>query len=317
MPWHSLQFRWSVAGLDALFCVSFGRPSSITFYTTNLPQDRTDDNLSDAPGSAQAALPPSNVLRNETTDMSYHAAYYQLTIPSLELLDRVFRTDWEYSRSAIYGWFSRTPESEATALRGKDEQTMHTYEDAVRLASDIFQWYSHIPRGMRFEPEEDTAESFSRTRTPLRINQTLALCVKTFMLVYVTVSADDPRWVADHQNGFTSAVFASGPRRVPRIHRDLLSICQAHPRSVQYRIPHKSQHLLVLVDNVFQGEFEDYSASTSGLIVGISRRRGLCFLGDSPTEYGACHQLPRKSARGDCDIRRSHIELEYRSSGPS
>lgn len=179
-PDEADRYRWSVAGLDALFCVSFGRPSSITFYTTNLPQDRTDDNLSDLPGSAQTLLPPSNVLRNETTDMSYHAAYFQLTIPSLELLDRIFRIDWEYSRSAIYGWFSRNPE--ATTASEKDEQNMNTYEEAIRLANDMFQWYAHIPRGMRFEPEEDTAESFSR-RAPLRINQTLALCVKTFMIV--------------------------------------------------------------------------------------------------------------------------------------
>ena len=101
---------WSVAGLDALFCVSFGRPSAINFYTTNLPQDRTDDNLSDAPGSALSQLPPSNVLRNETTDVTYHAAYFQLTIPSFELLDRIFRVDWKYSRSSIYGWFSKPPQ---------------------------------------------------------------------------------------------------------------------------------------------------------------------------------------------------------------
>jgi hypothetical protein len=169
---------WSVAGLDALFCVSFGRPSVINYYTTNLPQDRTDDNLSDAPGSAQSLLPPSNVLRNETTDMTYHAAYFQLTIPSYELLDRIFRVDWKYSRSAIYGWFSRTPDQGPA-----EEQVGHTYEDAIRLAQDIFQWYAHLPRGMRFDIEEDTAEALRKDRSELRINQTLALCVKTFMIV--------------------------------------------------------------------------------------------------------------------------------------
>jgi hypothetical protein len=174
--------RWTVAGLDALFCVSFGRPSSITFYTTNLPQDRTDDNLSEVPGSAAISLPPSNVLNNETTDMTYHAAYYQLTIPSLELLDRIFRIEWNYSRSAIYGWFSRRPDSES-ATKERDEQVGHTYEDAIRLAQDILQWYSLVPRHMRFESEEDKAENLTETRSTMRVNQTLALCVKTFMIV--------------------------------------------------------------------------------------------------------------------------------------
>lgn len=173
---------WSVAGLDALFCVSFGRPSVINYYTTNLPQDRTDDNLSVAPGSAQSLLPPSNVLRNETTDMTYHAAYFQLTIPSYELLDRIFRVDWKYSRSAIYGWFSRSPEATHDADQAGDE-VGHTYEDAIRLAHDIFQWYAHLPRGMRFDVEEDTPEVLVESRSELRINQTLALCVKTFMIV--------------------------------------------------------------------------------------------------------------------------------------
>lgn len=174
---------WSVAGLDALFCVSFGRPSCINYYTTNLPQDRTDDNLSDAPGSAQSLLPPSNVLRNETTDMTYHAAYFQLTIPSYELLDRIFRVDWKYSRSTIHGWFSRTPEQQPQSGRSAEEQVGHTYEDAIRLAQDVFQWYAHLPRGMRFDVDEDTPEALLKDRSTVRINQTLALCVKTFMIV--------------------------------------------------------------------------------------------------------------------------------------
>jgi hypothetical protein len=157
---------WTVAGLDALFCVSFGRPSVIHFYKTNLPQDRTDDNLSD--------------LRNEATEMSYHAAYFQLTIPSYELLDRIFHVERKYSRSAVYGWFSPSPESTAAAT---EESNRHTYDDAVRLADDIFQWYSHVPRDMRFELGEDTPERLHKTRTPVRINQTLALCIKTFMIV--------------------------------------------------------------------------------------------------------------------------------------
>lgn len=113
--------------------------------------------------------------------MSFHAAYYQLTIPSLELLDRIFRIDWNYSRSAIYGWFSRQPET--ASVKERDEQTGHTYADAIRLAQDIFQWYSLIPRLMRFEPEEDTAEKLIQSRSSLQINQTLALHVKTYMIV--------------------------------------------------------------------------------------------------------------------------------------
>jgi hypothetical protein len=172
---------WTVAGLDALFCVSFGRPSVIHFYKTNLPQDRTDDNLSDAPGSAQTLLPPSNVLRNETTEMSYHAAYFQLTIPSYELLDRIFHVDRQYSRSAIYGWFSPSPDT--PERKESEDGGRPTYDDAIRLADDIFQWYSHVPREMRFDIGEDTAERLLKTRTKVGINQSLALCVKTFMIV--------------------------------------------------------------------------------------------------------------------------------------
>ena len=175
---------WTVAGLDALLCVSFGRPSAVNFYTTSLPQDRTDDTLSDQPGSAQTLLPPSNVIGNETTDATYHTAYFQLTIPSYELLHRVFRIDRRYSRSAIYGWFSPS-RNEAAAAGDAAEASQHTYNGAVRLAQDIFTWYSHLPRGMRFEPDHDTAEAFLDQRSRVHIAQTLLLCVKTFMLVSV------------------------------------------------------------------------------------------------------------------------------------
>lgn len=193
--------RWTVAGLDALFCVSFGRPSAINFYTTNLPQDRTDNNLPEVSGSAQAPLPPSNVLRNETTDSTYHSAYFQLTIPSYELLDRIFHTEWTYSRSAIYGWFSRTHDSggvggayasDAGGLqagpRPPDDGAAtgggrNTYEGSIRLAKDVVEWYAHLPDGMRFEPDSTTTEAFVRSRSPIRVNQTLVLCVKTFMIM--------------------------------------------------------------------------------------------------------------------------------------
>jgi len=176
----ALTIRWTVAGLDALLCVSFGRPSVIKYYKTNLPQDRTDDNLSDAPGSAQQSLPPSNVLSNEVTDMTYHAADYQLTIPSYELLDRIFQVDKKYSRSAIYGWFAPTPNLTHSMA---EEDTRHTYDDVVRLAGDIIQWYHHLPRAMRFDPDKDTAEVLNGTRTKVQINQLLALCAKTFMIM--------------------------------------------------------------------------------------------------------------------------------------
>ena len=178
---HHADDRWTVAGLDATLCVSFGRPSAINFYKTMLPQDRTDDNLSGAPGSAQSSLPPSNVLRNETTDITYHTAFFQLTRPSYELLDRIFHVDRKYSRSAIYGWFAPAPESliEASSKAAAGS----TYNDVVRLARDIFEWYSHLSRGMRFDPEEDDAEGLLRTRSTLHINQTLALCVSAYSLV--------------------------------------------------------------------------------------------------------------------------------------
>ena len=173
---------WTLAGMDALLCLSFGRPSVINFYKTSLPQDRTDDNLSDSPNTGLSLLPPSNVLGNEATDMTYHAAYFQLTIPSYELLDRIFHVDRKYSRSAIYGWFAPDP-SELHNHFHDNEDTRHTYDDAVRLAKDIFQWYDQVPRGMRFVVDEDTQDVLRQTRNPIRINQSLALCVKTYMIV--------------------------------------------------------------------------------------------------------------------------------------
>jgi len=167
---------WSVAGLDALLCVSFGRPSCIKFYKTNLPQDRTEDNLSDIPGSAQLLLPPSNVLRHETTDATYHAAYFQLTIPSYELLDRIFHVERKYSRSAVYGWFAPGPPD-------SDPTDRHTYDGAVALANDILAWYSHIPRGMRIDITEDTAPTLMRSRSTMHINQAVCLSMKTFIIM--------------------------------------------------------------------------------------------------------------------------------------
>ncbi|WRT66485.1 uncharacterized protein IL334_003444 [Kwoniella shivajii] len=174
---------WSIAGFDCMLCLFFGRPSTINYYSTNLPQDRPDANLADLPGSAQQYLPPSNVLSNETTEQTYHAAYYQLTIPSIELLDRIFTVDRRFSRSTIYGWFSPPPKEDQGPIR-QEEETRHTYQDAVRLAHDISQWYSHLPSGVRFN-ENDTPEFLLGSRSRKQLNQTLILSMKTWTLVMV------------------------------------------------------------------------------------------------------------------------------------
>jgi hypothetical protein len=154
--------------------VSFGRPSVVNYYTTRLPQDRTEDDLSDAVGSDALPYTP----QTEATDATYHAAYFQLTIPSFELLDRVFHMPRRMARSADSGWLT-------TGVRQEEEMTAdspNTYTDAIRLGRDIIDWYSKVPRGLRFE-ESDTAEVLVRTRGKKRINQTLALCVKSHMIV--------------------------------------------------------------------------------------------------------------------------------------
>ncbi|OXC67489.1 hypothetical protein AYX13_03998 [Cryptococcus neoformans] len=170
---------WSIAGFDTMLAIFFGRPSGITYYTTNFPQDRSDDNLSDAPGSARQLLPPSNVLASETTDQTYHTAYYQLTIPSFELLEGIFHVDRQFSRSALYGWFSPPPSS-----MDAGGSKRHTYRHAIRLAEDIRQWYGHLPKGMRVD-KEDTAESLSESRPKKQVVQTLGLCIKTWTLIMV------------------------------------------------------------------------------------------------------------------------------------
>ena len=59
----------------------------------------------------------------------------------------------------------------------------NSYEDAIRLGRDIFDWYDHLPEGIKFDPSKDLDQL--QGRSGVRINQTLALCVKTFILVYV------------------------------------------------------------------------------------------------------------------------------------
>ncbi|WVW84031.1 hypothetical protein I302_106059 [Kwoniella bestiolae CBS 10118] len=180
---------WSIAGFECMLSLFFGRPSTISYYSTNLPQDRPDANLSELPGSAQQYLPPSNVLSNETTEQTYHAAFYQLTIPSFELLDRIFTVDRRFSRSTIYGWFSPPPkdsteQQSSSSFQPSGDNNQHTYQDAIRLAQDISQWYSHLPSGMKFSGD-DTPEYLLGSRNRRQLNQTLILSMKTWSIVMV------------------------------------------------------------------------------------------------------------------------------------
>ncbi|BEJ13037.1 hypothetical protein CspHIS471_0302110 [Cutaneotrichosporon sp. HIS471] len=172
---------WTVAGLDCLLGVSFGRPTIINYYTCAVPQDIEDEVLSEEPGSAVALTPPTNALNPNTTEQTFHAAYFQISLPSLELLNRVFHVSPLVARDTFMGWFQPTvadhPVPPPTVVG-------NTYEDAIRLGRDIFDWYSHVPDGMRFDPEDPGLLNL-RQRTRMRINQTLALAVKTFILVLI------------------------------------------------------------------------------------------------------------------------------------
>ncbi|OCF33020.1 hypothetical protein I316_05358 [Kwoniella heveanensis BCC8398] len=156
---------WSIAGFDCMLCIFFDRP---------------DETLSDVPGSAQQQFPPSHVMSNETTEQTYHTAYYQLTIPSFELLDRIFQVDKRFSRSIVYGWFS--PPKDSPPPQEAEEAHRHTYQDALRLAQDISQWYSHLPDGMRFG-QDDSPEYLLGSRTRKQLNQTLILSMKAWTLI--------------------------------------------------------------------------------------------------------------------------------------
>jgi hypothetical protein len=169
---------WTIAGLEALVCLSLGRPSAIQYYDTQLPQDIEDDKLEDTLG---APMPPVPYESEKTTSQSYHTAYFALTIPSLELLERVFHRRSNYSRSAKWGWFALAPgdmDSEESGLPRYES----TYDDALRLDNDIVAFYKLVPPGMRFDADRDTAETLLKERSRARINQTLALCVKTNMV---------------------------------------------------------------------------------------------------------------------------------------
>ncbi|WVQ72452.1 hypothetical protein IAR50_002004 [Cryptococcus sp. DSM 104548] len=172
---------WSIASLDTMFSIFFGRPSSINFYTTNLPQDRADEDLSDAPGSARE-LPTHNGLDSRISDQTFHTAYYQLTVPSFEFLDGIFFVDRQASREALYKWFS--PPSDAYSASDESPRPKHTYRDAVRLAEDLRRWYSHVPDGLRLDID-DNVEDLLKSRSQRRLGQTLGLCIKTWTLALV------------------------------------------------------------------------------------------------------------------------------------
>jgi len=182
MPQREVEVRrrlwWTIAGLEALVCLSLGRPTAIQYYDTHLPQDIEDDKLEDTPAST---MPPVPYNSEETTSQSYHTAYFGLTIPSLELLERVFHRKSRYSRSAKWGWFAVAPgdmDSEDAGLPRYES----TYDDALRLDNDIVAFYKLVPPGMRFEADRDTADTLLRDRSRAQINQTLALCHKTNMV---------------------------------------------------------------------------------------------------------------------------------------
>ncbi|GHJ89807.1 hypothetical protein NliqN6_6209 [Naganishia liquefaciens] len=167
---------WTIAGLDALVCLSLGRPSAISYYSTKLPQDIPDDQLGDVPPE-QAKLSP---VSNETTTFTYHAAYFALTIPSLDILERVFPKKRSYGRDGVLGWFAPLVKDEAD--EDPPDLGASTYEDALRLDDDIVSWYKLVPRKMRFNADEDDTARLLEQRTYWQIQQTLALCVKTNMI---------------------------------------------------------------------------------------------------------------------------------------
>ena len=143
---------------------------------SQLPQDIPDDQLGDVPPE-QAKLSP---VSNETTTFTYHAAYFALTIPSLDILERVFPKKRSYGRDGVLGWFAPLVKDEAD--EDPPDLGASTYEDALRLDDDIVSWYKLVPRKMRFNADEDDTARLLEQRTYWQIQQTLALCVKTNMI---------------------------------------------------------------------------------------------------------------------------------------
>lgn len=133
--------------------------------------------MTDEPGYA-AQSPSKQTNRSETTSFTYHTAYFALTIPSFDILSRVFSQDRRYGRSGVRGWFA-PPSADMPGLDGAGGTT--TYYDAIRLDGDIMAWYNLIPAGMRFHADVDNAQSLLSTRPQWQINQALALCVKMNM----------------------------------------------------------------------------------------------------------------------------------------
>ncbi|KAL7421599.1 hypothetical protein Q5752_003368 [Cryptotrichosporon argae] len=176
---------WGAVNLDCLYCVSFGRPSNVTFYNTQMPLDKVDEELSRTRGSdaANRASAEAGIrairFSQDVSEQTYHAATYQLSYPSLELLERVFHVEKGYSRDRARGVFAPLPQPPTAARPDK------TYDEVLQLSQDIFDWYDQMPREMRFVPEEDTPDAFKAARSPRLVNQALAMYAKTFILVLI------------------------------------------------------------------------------------------------------------------------------------
>lgn len=172
---------WTVVGLDAVFCLPFGRPTCVNYYTCNVPMDRPDEALSDEPGSA-ALVPSTTALGPESSSATFHAANYQIVLPSLELLNRTFHVSPIVGRNLFMGWFkpdlSDEPPVQLPTVVG------NSYEDAIRFGRDVVDWYGHLPKDLSFDPDDTSLEDLTR-RSRSIVNQTLTLAAKTFILVLI------------------------------------------------------------------------------------------------------------------------------------
>lgn len=164
---------WTIASLDALLCLLLGRPSAITYYNTQLPRDLPDGTFTE-----DGLIIPNDPL-GRTTDNTYHAAYFALTIPSFEILRRVFHLDRQFSRIGSHDWFVQ---SDPHSQFGFERTGTSTYEDVIRLDEDIVAWYNSVPAGLRFDAEKDTADVLRRDSSKSRVNQILMLTVKIHMV---------------------------------------------------------------------------------------------------------------------------------------
>lgn len=164
---------WTIACLDSFLCYMLGRPAAITHYTTQLPMDIPDDQLTDHTSKS----PCSTGL---TTTFTYHWAHLALTIPSFDILGRVFPQNRYHGKLGLKGWFP--PRDASLAAPFSTIKEVFTYDDAVRFDGDIVAWYHDIPAGMRFDPSIDSGETLIENRPQWQVSQTLSLCVKVNMM---------------------------------------------------------------------------------------------------------------------------------------